>query len=57
MATLVNEEKPEGTYEINFSAIGRSASGGDAWNLTSGVYFYTLETGSFIETKKMILIR
>jgi hypothetical protein len=47
IATLVNEEKPAGTYEINFNASA----------LTSGVYFYTLDAGSFIETKKMILLR
>ena len=47
IATLVNEEKPAGTYEIMF----------DAQVLTSGIYFYTLDAGSFIETKKMILLR
>jgi hypothetical protein len=57
IATLVNEEKSAGSYEIKFFAKGGSASGGDAWNLTSGVYFYTLHAGSFIETKKMILSR
>ncbi|MCH7963039.1 MAG: T9SS type A sorting domain-containing protein [Bacteroidetes bacterium] len=47
MATLVNEEKSAGTYEIMF----------DAQVLTSGVYFYTLKVGSYIETKKMIFLR
>jgi hypothetical protein len=47
IVTLVNEEKSSGTYEIMF----------DAQLLTTGVYFYTLEAGSFIETKKMNLIR
>jgi len=47
IATLVNEEKPAGSYEINFDAKG----------LTSGIYFYTLIAGSFRETKKMILLR
>lgn len=47
MATLVNEEKSAGTYEIMYNA----------QVLTSGVYFYTLEAGSFIETKKMIFLR
>ena len=47
VATLVNEEKPAGSYEVEF----------DATLLTSGVYFYKLQAGSFVETKKMILLR
>jgi hypothetical protein len=47
VATLVNEEKPAGTYEITWYAA----------NLPSGVYFYTINAGSFVETKKMILLR
>ncbi|MHA2099179.1 MAG: T9SS type A sorting domain-containing protein [Candidatus Kariarchaeaceae archaeon] len=51
IATLVNEEKPAGTYEIEFSR--------DLIHQTlgSGVYFYQLRAGSFIATKKMVLIR
>ena len=45
--TLVNEEKPAGTYEITWYAE----------QLPSGVYFYQLKTGSFMETKKMVLMR
>jgi len=47
IATLVNEEKAVGNYEIEFN-------GG---NLSSGVYFYKMRTGSFIDTKKFILIK
>ena len=53
VATLVNEEKPAGTYEVEFSA----ESFGNASGLTSGIYFYRLQAGSFTETKKMILMR
>jgi photosystem II stability/assembly factor-like uncharacterized protein len=47
VATLINEEKPEGTYEAVFNAA----------NLTSGIYFYELKAGEFIQTKKMILMK
>lgn len=57
VATLVNEEKPAGNYEVNFSAIGGSSSGGDAWNLSSGIYFYQLKAGKFLQTKKMIYLK
>ena len=45
VATLVNEEKPAGSYEVEFNPS----------SLTSGVYFYKLQAGSFVDTKKMIL--
>jgi hypothetical protein len=47
IATLVNEEKPAGSYKINFNAA----------NLPSGVYFYQLRAGRFVDTKKLILIK
>jgi photosystem II stability/assembly factor-like uncharacterized protein len=54
VATLVNEEKPAGSYEIEF----------DASSLTSGIYFYKIQAtpvggqaGNYSETKKMILLR
>jgi len=57
VATLVNEEKPAGSYEVEFSAIGGSGFGGHAWNLPSGVYLYQLKAGSYLETKKMVLLK
>ena len=47
VATLVNEEKPVGTYELTWNAE----------NLPSGVYFYQLRAGTFVETKKMLLLK
>jgi hypothetical protein len=54
---LVNEEQEAGTYEVEFSTIGGSASGGNALDLPSGVYFYQLKAGEYINTNKMILLR
>jgi len=51
IATLVNEEKPTGSHEVEFqSAIG-------SWQLTSGMYFYQLKVGNYIQTKKMLLLK
>jgi hypothetical protein len=57
IATLVNEEKSAGSYEVEFSAIGGSASGGNASNLSSGIYFYKLSIGNREAVKKMVLMR
>jgi hypothetical protein len=59
IATLVNEQKPAGTYEVKFSSdlIHQSAGGGNGSKLTSGVYFYQLRAGKFSETKKMLVIK
>jgi hypothetical protein len=45
--TLINENKNTGTYEITWYAE----------NLPSGVYFYRIQAGSFVETKKMVLMK
>ncbi len=47
VATLVNEEKPAGEYKVEFDGI----------KLSSGIYFYQLKAGSYIETKKMVLMK
>lgn len=57
VATLVNAEKSAGICEVKFLTTGGSTSGEYAFNLPSGVYFYRLQVGSFIETKKMVFIR
>jgi hypothetical protein len=54
VATLVNEEQTAGTYEVEFNT---SSSFRLVRNLTSGIYFYQLKAGSFIETKKMIFLK
>ena len=57
VAELVNENQPEGNYTVQFSAKGGSASGGNAANLPSGIYFYQIKSGSFSDIKKMLLIK
>ncbi len=54
IATLVNEEKASGTYEVTFDASSLSPKGSI---LTSGVYYFQLRAGEYVETKKMILLR
>lgn len=47
IATLVNDVKGAGVHEVSFNGTG----------LASGVYFYTLQTGKFTQTNKMILVK
>ncbi|MEJ5262844.1 MAG: carboxypeptidase regulatory-like domain-containing protein [Ignavibacterium sp.] len=47
IATLVNDYKAAGSYEVEFNAS----------NLSSGIYFYQLQSGSFIQTKKMLMLK
>ena len=47
VATLVNQHQEAGRYTLTFNAI----------NLSSGVYFYRLETGSSVSIKRLVLIR
>jgi hypothetical protein len=57
VAVMVNELQQPGRYTVNFSAKGGSASGGDALNISSGVYFYKLVAGDFVSIKKMIMLK
>lgn len=47
VTTLVNKQQQPGNYEVVF----------DANNLPSGTYFYRLQSGSFTETKKMMVVK
>jgi len=47
VANLVNEEQQSGNYKVEFNAS----------TLASGIYFYRLQSGSFVETKKLVLLR
>ena len=49
VCTLVNSEQSAGTYDVQFSTSNLK--------LSSGTYFYRLQAGNYIETKKMILIK
>ncbi|HVO74282.1 MAG TPA: T9SS type A sorting domain-containing protein [Ignavibacteriaceae bacterium] len=47
VTTLVNEEKPAGSYKVTWNAHG----------LSSGVYFYRLKAGNFAAIKKLVLLK
>jgi hypothetical protein len=51
---LVNEEKTSGNYEIFFDASTLPAG---RQGLSSGVYLYTIKSGSFVQTRKMFLMK
>jgi hypothetical protein len=54
VTTLVNEQKDPGYYEIDFNAHNLPAG---RQGLASGVYIYRLTAGSFISTKKMMVLK
>lgn len=51
VATLVDEFKSAGSYEVEFQSAVNSQQ------LASGVYFYKLQAGSFVETRKMVFMK
>jgi hypothetical protein len=51
LTTLVSEVKQAGVYEVEFDSNSITPV------LSSGIYFYRLQAGSYIETKKMVLLR
>lgn len=53
-ATLVNEEKIAGKYEVNFDT---SSHSGNVRNLASGVYIYRLNVNDYVNVKKMVLLK
>ena len=46
VATLVNERKDAGSYQVQWNA-----------NVPTGIYFYRLQAGEYVETKRMVLLR
>jgi hypothetical protein len=47
VAELVDGDKDAGVYEVTFDASG----------LASGVYLYRMESGSFVQTKKLVVVK
>jgi len=58
---LVNEVKTPGSYEVEFqsTAGNRQLAGGVSvkGGYASGIYFYQLKAGNFVQTKKMIYLK
>lgn len=55
VATLVDEVREAGNYRVSFDE--HNVSSGTSSRYASGVYFYTLRSGDFLQTKKMLLLR
>lgn len=56
IATLVNEYKPAGIYEVEFNTSSHFGLSGIR-GFSSGIYFYELKAGDFIQTMKMLLLK
>ncbi|MCK9424521.1 MAG: immune inhibitor A [Ignavibacteriaceae bacterium] len=59
LVTLINEEQLAGNHSIKFDATNSAFRGKRLTtnSLSSGVYFYQLRTGGFVQTRKMLLLR
>ena len=55
VTTLVNEKQEPGNYEVVFDASSSPSARGI--RITSGIYFYRLKVGDYVDTKKMVLIK
>jgi photosystem II stability/assembly factor-like uncharacterized protein len=56
IAVLVDDYKSAGSYEVEFNVVQTSSVAAHP-SITSGIYFYRLRIGSFVETKKMLLLK
>ncbi len=56
VATLVDQYKEAGYHEVEFNTSSPLGSG-NIVNLSSGIYFYQLTSGDYIETKKMLMVK
>jgi flagellar hook assembly protein FlgD len=52
VVTLIDESRPAGSYSMTWNGLSDSGS-----KAASGVYFYRLTAGTFVETRKMILLK
>ena len=55
VATLVNEDKPQGKYNVEFDATTKGGTVAGA--LSSGVYLYRLVSGNFVQTRRLIILK
>jgi hypothetical protein len=51
VTTLINKEQPPGNYSVKFDASNLNRQ------INSGIYFYKLQAGNFVESKKMVLLK